>query len=70
MKYTFCFLLIFIGGFLYSQEVMNGLVAHYSFNDCMDLGKDESGNNTAAVIQGNPGCVCGVAGNAIQLDGS
>jgi len=66
--FLFCLLLSFFNQ-LAGQDVTDGLVAHYSFDDCMDLGKDDSGNNTAAVIQGNPQCVCGVSGNALLLDG-
>lgn len=54
---------------LHSQEVVNGLVANFTFDDCIELGKDASGNNTAATILGEPECVCGVVGNAILLDG-
>ena len=54
---------------LHAQDVNEGLVAHYSFDACDNPGVDESGNNSAAVIQGNPECVCGVSGNALLLDG-
>lgn len=70
MRFLFCCILLCWGFLLQGQDIMDGLVAHYSFDDCQDLGKDESGNNTAAVIQGNPQCVCGVSGNALQLDGA
>ena len=54
MKSILCsLLLIFCGYFLYAQQVENGLVAYYSFDDCADIGKDDSGNNTSAVVQGN-----------------
>jgi gliding motility-associated-like protein len=59
-----------LGNLLQGQGITEGLVAHYSFDDCMNLGKDDSGNNTDAVIQGNPQCVCGVSGNALLLDGA
>ncbi len=62
------FLLVFTT-FLSAQDITNGLVAHYSFNDCDNLGRDDSGNNTDAILQGNPGCACGVVGDAILLDG-
>jgi len=54
---------------LQSQEIVNGLVANFTFDDCIELGKDASGNNAPAIILGNPECVCGVMGNAILLDG-
>lgn len=69
MRILFCCIVLCLGNLLYGQEVTNGLVAHYSFDACDNLGKDESGNNTAAVIQGTPECVCGVSGNALELDG-
>lgn len=53
----------------FCQEVTNGLIAHYSFNNCENLGKDDSGNNTDALLQGEPECACGVEGEAILLDG-
>lgn len=69
MRFLLLCLLLSLGHLLHSQEVNDGLVAHFSFDDCQDLGKDESGKNSPAVIQGNPRCVCGVSGNALQLDG-
>ncbi|MEM6321812.1 MAG: LamG-like jellyroll fold domain-containing protein [Bacteroidota bacterium] len=69
MRFLFSIVLLSIALVANCQDLDNGLVAHYSFDDCQNLGKDESGNNTAAVIQGTPECVCGVVGNALQLDG-
>ena len=71
MRLTFCILaLFFIQTLSYSQEgIVNGLVAHYSFDDCAALGRDDSGNNAEAIVQGDPACACGVLGNAINLDG-
>ncbi len=69
MKLVFCSLFIAWGSFLFCQQIDNGLVAYYSFDDCADIGKDDSGNNTSAVVQGSPECVCGVKNNAIKLNG-
>jgi gliding motility-associated-like protein len=44
-----------------------GLVAYYSFDNCDAI--DESGNSSDGIIFGNPGCGCGVEGNALLLDG-
>ena len=70
MRFSCCiFLLLLWTTTLSAQEVVNGLVAHYSFDDCINLGKDDTGNNANATIIGNPECICGVTGNAILLDG-
>ncbi len=70
MRFSYCILLLFLWTTtLSAQEVVNGLVAHYSFDDCFDQGKDDTGNNASATIAGSPECVCGVSGNAILLDG-
>lgn len=70
MRFTFCFLLLMgLQYTSYGQEITNNLIAHYSFDDCSNLGRDDSGNNTNADLRGNPQCACGVSGNAIQLDG-
>ena len=69
MRFLFCCVLLCVGNLVFAQDLANGLVAHYSFDDCQNRGKDETGNNTNAVIQGNPNCVCGVSGNALEIDG-
>ncbi len=69
MKFFFCCIAICLASLAHSQEVTDGLIAHYSFDDCQNLGKEESGNNQAAVIVGDPQCLCGVSGNALLLDG-
>ena len=69
MRFFFCCIAICLANLVHSQDVTDGLIAHYSFDDCQNLGKEESGNNQAAVIVGNPQCVCGVSGNALLLDG-
>ena len=45
-----------------------GLVAHYTFNKCDVV--DVTGNNPDGEVFGNPGCHCGVEGNAVFFDGS
>ena len=69
MRFFFCCIVICLASLTYGQDVTDGLIAHYSFDDCQNLGKEESGNNQAAVIVGDPQCVCGVSGNALLLDG-
>ena len=70
MRASSCVFLLFLFSItLPAQEVVRDLVAYYSFDDCIDLGKDDSGNNASGTIVGNPECVCGVSGNAILLDG-
>lgn len=45
----------------------NGLIAHYSFNNCD--ARDDSGNGSDGVLIGKMNCVCGVEGDGLQLDG-
>ena len=47
--------------------VTDGLVAYYSFDNCDAL--DDTGGGSDGVIVGSPDCVCGVSGNALELDG-
>ncbi len=68
--YFFTILLIFsCFGFLQSQTpiINEGLIAYYSFDNCDAFDDTESGSD--GVIVGTPGCVCGVSGNALELDG-
>ncbi len=67
MKHIFVALFLFLGFGLLAQT-SDGLVAYYPFDDC--TAEDASGNDSNGVIIGNPGCDCGVVGNAINLDGS
>ncbi|MEM1122327.1 MAG: LamG-like jellyroll fold domain-containing protein [Bacteroidota bacterium] len=69
MRFILCGFGLLVSSFLLGQDVVEGLVAHYSFDACDNLEKEESGNNAPAVIVGDPSCECGVVGNAIQLDG-
>ena len=72
MRYTiFVFLFFSFHSFVYSQDdnIVRNLSAYFSFDDCENLGRDDSGNGTAVTIQGDPGCACGVKNGAIQLDG-
>lgn len=74
LKFIFT-LLLGIGGILqvsFAQNlppVTEGLIAFYSFDDCDNLVKDDTGGGSDGVISGNPKCACGVSGNAIELDG-
>ncbi len=45
----------------------HGLVAHYTFNKCD--ARDITANNPAGELAGDPGCHCGVDGNALFFDG-
>lgn len=45
-----------------------GLVAYYSFDGCDAT--DDTGKGADGVINGSPGCVCGVQGNALSFDGA
>jgi len=71
MRFLFYCLLLCLGvsNSAFSQDLSDALVAHYSFDACDNLEKEETGNNAPAVIVGDPECVCGVSGNALQLDG-
>lgn len=68
--YIICFGLIFLN-FQYpvphTQSHDDGLVAHYTFNKCD--ARDKSENNPDGQIFGDPGCHCGVEGNALFFDG-
>ncbi|MEZ4934996.1 MAG: LamG domain-containing protein [Saprospiraceae bacterium] len=59
--------LIFLNFKLPPPHFDDGLVAHYTFNKC-DI-KDITGNNPDGVMMGDPGCHCGVEGNALFFDG-
>lgn len=50
-----------------AQTLDEGLVAHYTFNQCSADDRIENGSD--GLIFGNPGCHCGVDGNALFLDG-
>jgi len=66
MRCFFSCVLVCLASFVYAQDLTNGLEAYYSFDDCQNLNKEETGNNQAAVIVGEPSCVCGVSGNALN----
>ena len=70
------FLLVFLSfSFLTdaAAQLDRRLVAYYSFDSCGIANgpsiNDDSGNGKNGVAQGNPGCGCGVSGQALQLDG-
>ncbi len=44
-----------------------GLVAYYTFNHCD--ARDDSNGGSDGVLFGDPGCHCGVEGNALVFDG-
>jgi hypothetical protein len=50
-----------------TDPLEEGLVAHYSFNQCD--ARDDTGNGSDGILYGNPGCHCGVEDDAISLDG-
>lgn len=50
-----------------TETTDEGLVAHYSFNECD--ARDDTGNGSDGLLSGEPGCVCGVEDDAIWLDG-
>lgn len=54
--------------FIVSAQTDVGLVAYYSFENCD--GSEDSQNGINAVMVGNPGCECGVKGNALRFTGS
>ena len=64
MKYFFTILLISLTLPLIAQT---GLIAYYSFDDCTP--SDSSGVTGSGAFVGSPDCVCGVSGNAIELNG-
>ena len=49
------------------SQPTNGLVGHYTFDDCAVT--DDTGNSPDGVITGNPDCRCGPVGNALFFDG-
>jgi hypothetical protein len=49
-------------------DLKDGLVAHWSFDDC--TAKDISGNGHDGSVRGNPQCVDGVFGKAFSFNGS
>ena len=49
------------------SQTTQGLVAHYSFDDCS--GRNEGGNGVDAILLNNIQCDCGVSGNALLFDG-
>jgi len=66
MKYFFTILLISLTLPLFAQ-LEAGLIAYYSFDDCTP--SDSSGVTGSGAFVGFPNCVCGVSGNAIELNG-
>ncbi len=50
------------------DPLSEGLIAHYSFNDCD--ARDDSGNGSDGVLFGSPQCRCGVEEDALWLDGT
>lgn len=50
-----------------SDPLENGLIAHYSFNNCD--ARDDSGNGSDGILFGKMNCACGVEGDGLELDG-
>jgi gliding motility-associated-like protein len=50
-----------------TPPVTDGLIAYYSFDNCDAT--DDTGNGSDGILVGAPGCVCGVSGNALEMDG-
>lgn len=54
-----------------AQTPATKLAGHYCFNDCNNLARDCGEKGAKALISPSPPkCVCGVEGNAIQLNGN
>ena len=51
---------------VYAQTSI-GLFRYFSFNNCD--GTDDVGSGVNGLLVGNPGCDCGVSGNALLFDG-
>lgn len=51
-----------------NADLKDGLVAHWSFDDCRAT--DNSGNGHDGTLGGNPQCVDGVKGKAFSFDGN
>ena len=66
MRYFFTILLIGLSLPIFAQ-IEQGLIAYYSFDDCTP--RDSSGVTGSGAFVGSPDCVCGVSGNAIELNG-
>ena len=67
MKYilSFVYLLIFVGTTAAQSD--DDLKAYYNFDDC--TANEITGNTPNGTIVGNPDCVCGAVGEALQLNG-
>jgi gliding motility-associated-like protein len=61
----------FLSNGLMAQDVLvTKLFAHYTFDDCKNLGKDSGEKNLKANLSPSPpSCVCGVEGGAMKLNG-
>lgn len=66
MKYCLAILLMMMTVHSFGQ-LESGLIAYYSFNDCTP--RDSSGVTGSGAFVGSPACVCGVSGDAIELNG-
>ncbi len=66
MRYFILFLGLWFTSNLAAQLHPN-LVAYYSFDDC--TARDSLDSIAGGEMFGNPGCVCGVSGNALSFDG-
>ncbi|MDD5215939.1 MAG: hypothetical protein PHQ03_10435 [Methylococcales bacterium] len=50
-----------------NADLKDGLVAHWSFDDCRAT--DNSGNGHDGTLGGNPQCIEGIKGKAFSSDG-
>ncbi len=67
MKFLKITALLFLSVAAANAQPTNGQIAYYSFDNCD--AKDDTGNGYDGVLFGNPGCHCGVKGQALQFDG-
>lgn len=69
LPFQWCFGLLLLSSFA-SKPVDNlqeGLVAHYTFNDCN--ARDETGNGSNGQLFGGMGCWCGIEDEGLLFDG-
>ncbi len=67
MRFSILMLLSVLAVSVSFAQPTTGLIAYYSFDNCDAT--DDTGNGSTGNVSGNPTCECGVAGNALRLDG-
>ncbi len=65
--YLLSIALLCLGATSYSPSLEQGLVAHFTFNECD--ARDDSGNGSYGILRGNVNCWCGVEDEGLLLDG-